>query len=172
MSNLSFDFAARGAADISPCGLYRYTLTREIGGRGMPLVFVMLNPSTADASQDDPTLRRCIGFGRAFNRSRIHVVNLFSFRTPYLEELLDAHKRGVDVVGPRGDDVFGTLPGTVVCAWGPPKWSFVRERARAVAARIAARDIPLFCLGTSKDGSPRHPLMLPGRATLTPWRAP
>ncbi len=172
MSTLSFGFASRGAADISPCGKYRYRLTRTLSGPGMPLVFVMLNPSTADASIDDPTIRRCIGFGDRFGRSGIHVVNLFAFRTPYPEELRDARQRGEDVVGPRGDQVLDALPGTVVCAWGPPKWPFVRERAREVAERITARGLPLFCLGTSKDGSPRHPLMLRNDAALTEWRMP
>lgn len=174
MTNLAFDFAARGGADVSPCGRYRYTLDREIGGRGMPLVFVMLNPSTANAHEDDPTLRRCIGFGRSLDRCRIRVVNLFAFRTPYPKELREAHQRGIDIVGPRNDQVLDALPGTIVCAWGPPKWPFVRDRdrARAVAGRLAARELPLFCLGTSKDGSPRHPLMLPGDAVLQPWSPP
>ena len=169
MSTLSFDFAARGTADLSPCGRYRYRLTRNLTGSGMPLLFVMLNPSTADANVDDPTIRRCIGFGERMGRSAIHVLNLFSFRTPYPDVLRDAHKSGVDIVGPRGNDVLDALAGTVVCAWGPPKWPFVRERAMAVAERIIARGLPIFCLGTSKDGSPRHPLMLRGDAALQPW---
>ena len=174
MSNLSFDFAPRGDADISEDGLYRYTLTRHLSGVGPPLWFVMLNPSTADASEDDPTLRRCIGFGRAFDRIRIHVVNLFAFRTPYPKELKAARARGVDVIGPRNHQVFDALAGdgTVVCAWGPPAWPFVRERAREVVGRLERRGVGLLCLGTSKDGSPRHPLMLPGAATLQPWRLP
>lgn len=104
-----FGAPPRGTADISLCGRYRYRLTRTLTGPGMPLVFVMLNPSVGDASIDDPTIRRCIGFG---------------------------------------------------------------ERARDVADRITARGLPLFCLGTSKDGSPRHPLMLRGDAALTAWRMP
>ena len=169
MSNLAFDFAARGSAELSPCGLYRYTLTRHLTGTGAPLVFVMLNPSTADADQDDPTLRRCIGFGRAFDRCRIHVVNLFAYRTPYPTELKRAYTTGIDVVGPRNGQALDALSGTVVCAWGPPAWPFVRERARAVAEQLTRRGVPLFCLGRAKDGSPRHPLMLPSAATLEPW---
>lgn len=172
MTNLAFPFAVHGTADISPCGRYRYRLTRTLTGPGLPLVFVMLNPSTADSSVDDPTIRRCIGFAERMGRSGIHVVNLFSFRTPYPEELRDAHRNGVQIVGPRGDKVLDALPGTVICAWGPPKWPFVRERARVVAERITARGIPLYCLGTAKDGSPRHPLMLRGDAPLTEWSMP
>lgn len=172
MTNMAFPFADRGTADLSPCRKYRYRLTRTLTGPGMPLVFVMLNPSTADASIDDPTIRRCIGFGDRLGRSGIHVINLFAFRTPYPEELRDAQRHGEDIVGPRGDQVLDAIPGTVICAWGPPKWPFVRERARKVAERITARRLPLFCLGTSKDGSPRHPLMLRNDATLTEWRIP
>lgn len=126
----------------------------------------------ADASIDDPTIRRCIGFGERLGRSAVEVVNLFSFRTPYPSELRDAFRAGKDIVGPCGDQAIDVLPGTVVCAWGPPKWPFVRERARVVAERITARGIPLYCLGTAKDGSPRHPLMLRNDATLTEWRMP
>lgn len=169
---LTFPFAERGSADISPCGLYRYTLTRHLTGSGEPLVFVMLNPSSADANDDDPTLRRCIGFGRAFGRCRIHVVNLFAYRTPYTKELKRAHASGVDVVGPRNGQALDALAGTVVCAWGPPAWPFVRERAHAVAAQLTSRGVPLLCLGRSKDGSPRHPLMLPGASPLEPWSLP
>ena len=169
VSNLAFNFAARGAVDVSPCGLYRYTLTRYLSGAGEPLVFVMLNPSTADANEDDSTLRRCIGFGRAFGRSRIHVVNIFAYRTPYPKELKRAYTAGIDVVGPRNGQVPDVLAGTVVCAWGPPAWPFVRERARVVAEQLARRGVPLLCLGRAKDGSPRHPLMLPSAAALEPW---
>lgn len=172
MTNLAFDFAARGDAEISPCGRYRYTLVRHLSGAGEPLCFVMLNPSTADASEDDPTLRRCIGFGRALGRCRIHVVNLFAFRTPYPDVLKNAHLLGTDIVGPRNGQVLDELQGTIVCAWGPPKWPFVRERARVVVEHLQRRGAPLLCLGTAKDGSPRHPLMLPGAATLEPWRMP
>lgn len=171
MTTLPFDFAKTGSAQLSPCGLYRYTLDREVGGPGMPLCFVMLNPSTADASVDDPTLRRCIGFARSMGRSRVRVVNLFAFRTPYPEELKAALARGVDIVGLENDRALATLPGTIVCAWGPPKWPFVRARIAAVVKVLEATGLPLFCLGTAKDGSPRHPLMLPAAASLTPWSA-
>lgn len=172
MTNLAFDFASRGAALITPCGRYRYVLERTLPGVGGTICFVMLNPSDADASDDDPTLRRCIGFGRSLGYSRLRVVNLFAFRTPYPARLKAAHDECVDVVGPENESHLRGLPGTIVCAWGPPKWDFVRARIATVVKLLEASKDPVYCLGTAKDGSPRHPLMLPARAELAPWRMP
>lgn len=162
----------RNVCDMSPCGVYRYRLTRYLGGFGPPMVFVMLNPSTADMQEDDPTWTRCIGFGRRFNRECVVAMNLYPFRTPYPEELRDAHRRGVDIIGPRGDQPLDNLVGHVVCAWGPPKWPFIRDRIRDIVSLLKRRGHTLYCLGTSKDGSPRHPLMLRNDAQLMPWEAP
>lgn len=161
----------RNICDMSPCGVYRYRLTRHLGGDSVPLVFVMLNPSDADSQIDDPTWRRCIGFGRRLDSESVTAINLYPFRTPYPEKLRDAWNDGVDIIGPRGDQPLDALAGTIVCAWGPPKWPFVRDRARAVAALLTRREYTLWCLGTSKDGSPRHPLMLRSDAALIPWSA-
>jgi hypothetical protein len=171
MSNLSLfeDDSASNVCDMSPCSVYRYRLSRHLGGSLPPLVFVMLNPSTADAIVPDPTWTRCLGFGRRFDRESVIAVNLFPFRTPYPETLRDAQKAGVDIIGPRGNQPLTDIAGTIVCAWGPPKWPFVRERARDVASLLTRSGHTLFCLGTAKDGSPRHPLMMPNNSILTPW---
>lgn len=105
-------------------------------------------------------------------RALLDVVDVPLDRTPYPEKLKRAHAEGVDVVGPRNAQVLDELPGTVVCAWGPPAWPFVRARAREVVEQLARRDVPLFCLGRSKDGWPRHPLMLSSAAALEPWSMP
>ena len=70
----------RREAEISPCGLHRYRLTREWAPTLPTIAFVMLNPSTADGEIDDPTIRRCIGFARDLGYGRLHVVNLFTYR--------------------------------------------------------------------------------------------
>jgi len=158
-----------GEARISACGLYRYTLDRYLDGRGMPLCFVALNPSDADADNPDPSLTRMVGFGKRMDRCRVHVVNLFAYRTPYPAKLKEAYEAGVDIVGTENDAALATFPGTIVCAWGPPKWQFVRDRIKVVVNILRATGLPLYCLGTAKDGSPRHPLMLPNDSRLQPW---
>jgi hypothetical protein len=75
------DLFMRRTAIISECGRYRYRLTREWGD-GPLLTFAMLNPSTANAEIDDPTIRRCMSFGRREGASGISVFNLFAQPTP------------------------------------------------------------------------------------------
>lgn len=69
----------QGDAVFSGCGRYRYRLTRELGGK-LTLTVVMLNPSTADGSKDDPTIRRCKGFAKDWGYGRLVIVNLYAFR--------------------------------------------------------------------------------------------
>ena len=69
----------QGDAVFSGCGRYRYRLTRELGGK-LTLTVVMLNPSTADGSADDPTIRRCKGFAKDWGYGRLVIVNLYAFR--------------------------------------------------------------------------------------------
>lgn len=168
--------STKGGAYISPCNQYRYTLERTIVDRewrtDRAVCFVMLNPSTADASQDDPTIRRCVGFARRLEREHLRVVNLYAYRTPYPAELKRAHVSGVDIIGPENDSVLAHLPGIIVCAWGPPKWDFVNRRISDVLRILGRRGDPLYCLGVAKDGSPRHPLMLRNDAELSIWTPP
>lgn len=157
----------RRFAQISDDGLYRYSLGREWGRGGPVVTFVMLNPSTADAELDDPTIRRCVGFTRSLGYSGMRVVNLYAFRATKPTDLWKA----ADPVGPRNDDYLTTAGqrvqregGMLVAAWG------VNARPDRVAA---VQDLPgwgnLHALGVSKDGSPRHPLYLPGDSQPVPW---
>ena len=75
------------SAEISPCGLYRYSLTRKWEAWKGTVNFIMLNPSTADAQEDDPTIRRCIGFAKAWGYGGIVVTNLFAYRATNPKEL-------------------------------------------------------------------------------------
>lgn len=144
---------------------YRYTLTRDLGGL-MPLkrvVFVMLNPSTADQVEDDPTIRRCMGFARREGATELGVVNLYGLRATDPREL-----RGhPDPVGPGNDEALrwaSRWADLLVAAWG----------AHAPGARVedAVRvlDRPLRCLGTTKSGAPKHPLYLAKNTPLSMWR--
>jgi hypothetical protein len=154
-------------ADISPDGVYRYTLNRIWGsGRGV-LPWIMLNPSTADHEVDDPTIRRCIGFARSLGYAGITVTNLYAFRATDPRALLGA----TDPVGPRNDTILRRtmvaaagdgLP--VIAAWG------VNARPERVAELLTWPGADrLHCLGVTRDGYPRHPLYLSKDAALSPW---
>ena len=103
-------------AELSEDRLYRYRLTR-IWGDGPRATFVMLNPSTADEHVDDPTLRRCMGFARAWGLGGLNVVNLSAFRATIPAELW----RAVDPIGPDNDDYLraaGASGEPLIAAWG------------------------------------------------------
>lgn len=152
-----------GGADVD--GVYRYHLWREWAPTLGRCCFVMLNPSTADGSSDDATIRRCIRFATDWGYGRLDVVNLYALRATDPRELWHAD----DPVGPRNYLALGgrSLEATlVVLAWG------VNARASRVAAALRElspiRD--LHVLGLTKEGAPRHPLYV--RATTRPqlWR--
>lgn len=152
------DALIRRRAKISDCGRYRYWLSRE-WGPGPLLTFVMLNPSTADAEIDDPTIRRCIGFAKREGADGCAVVNLFAWRATDPIELV----RAEDPIGPENAEEIGRallsaavsrLP--LVCAWGSTSGAGMqgyklKQRAEDCSAR-------LVCLGRTLNGSPKHPL--------------
>jgi len=158
-------------ASLSPCGTYRYVLTRETFPRRTGnVLWVMLNPSTADAHDDDPTLRRCQSFTKSWGYDGLVVVNLFALRSTDPRKLRD-HP---DPVGDANDWVIESLLGAVgvdlvVAAWGVGGKR--RHRAAAVIAMAAAANRALYVLGVTKDGSPRHPLYVPNEAVPILWRA-
>jgi hypothetical protein len=164
------DLAGGLAAAVfdSPAREYRYLLTRIWDPAVKPAVFLMLNPSTADALEDDPTIRRCTSFARREGAGGLIVVNLFAFRSTDPRALL----RHPDPVG-RDNGRFIRqavgMGGTVVCAWGAAP--VAGERGREVAMELGRRGVPLFCLGTTSLGEPRHPLYLPKGAVLEAWQA-
>lgn len=175
-SAIAIPFGDR-TAEISPCGRYRYRLTRTWDVRSPSLGWVMLNPSTADAALDDPTIRRCTSFAKAAGFGGITVANLFAWRATQPAELLTPD----DPFGsPRNVEVLEALLAehdTVVAAWGAKFNDIRRKRAggdhpktiRAMAGRHGTR---LVCLGTTKDGSPKHPLYVGSAQPFTPWELP
>ncbi len=149
-------------AKLSPCGLYRYALSRVWEPAKGAVLFVMLNPSTADHEADDPTIRKCIGFARRWGFGALHVVNLFAYRATDPGNLRRAQKLGIDIVGDLNKDAIGdavVASNQVVLAWGANAESWA-PYARTVAMGIRSGIRDVVCLGTSKDGHPRHPLML------------
>lgn len=159
-------------------GAYRYRLWREWGDPLDRAVFIMLNPSSADAEDDDPTIRRCLGFAMAIGCGALDVVNLFAYRTPDPDVLLDAWSHNADIVGPENDAHIGATVATpvcyppgepvgrrvVICAWGAHP--LVKHRAAEVLGLLRLARVQPLCLRQTKDGHPGHPLFLP--AALRP----
>ena len=151
------------SALISEDGLYRYHLTRTWGD-GDRAVFIMLNPSTADGLTDDATIRRCIGYAKAWQLGGIEVVNLYAYRATHPEDLWTVD----DPVGPDNDRWLwsaGASGYRLIAAWGDHAKP---ERVAQVRAMPGLDN--LTCLRTTRQGAPAHPLRL--RADLTPVRWP
>ena len=157
------DAEIQRTASISPCGLYRYRLGRR-WSEGRQMLFVMLNPSTADASLDDATIRRCIGFARREGCGAIEVVNLFAFRATNPAAIATAG----DPIGPDNDSTIEAAAragGIVVAAWGA---SVPRAHASrpAKVLRMLQGHGPISTLGLTRAGAPRNPLYLPAASPL------
>jgi hypothetical protein len=153
-----------GSATFSDCGRYRYTLTRE-WGEGKTVCFIGLNPSTADAEEDDPTIRRCIGFAKREGGGSLLMLNLFALRSTDPAALLTTP----NPVGEPAEEVGVRAAGAdlIICAWGAlPK--VLRWRAAEIADGFCG-DRQLLCLGKTMNGSPRHPLYLRADAPLVEW---
>lgn len=147
----------RGAV-ISDCGQFRYRLWRRWEpGHTMP--FVMLNPSTADATEDDPTIRKCIGFAERHGYAGIEVVNLYAFRATKPADL----KRAGYPRGPENDRhieeaLRDSCSGSVYCAWGANARGL--SRPAEVMEIIKRQALIAQALKVTEDGVPCHPLML------------
>lgn len=156
-------------AQLSSCGKFRYRLGRAWAeADAKPLVFVMLNPSTADANVDDATIRRCIRFAQAHDFGAIDVVNLFAYRATKPEDL----RRAGYQVGPENDRhivdaVRGA--GAVCLAWGSNVANL--ERPQIVLPMIRAQGVEPMCLRITRSGYPQHPLMLPSSCSLMSFTA-
>lgn len=164
VENLDFMGTLRRDACISPCGKYRYWLTRT-WGPGKVLPYIMLNPSTADANVDDQTVRRCIYFARREGYDGLVVLNLYAYRTAFPKELVKAQRAGVDVVGPENlHHIHERTQGAskVVLAWGNLPLGYPWPVAPTMRATFAAlpRDVEYLCLGATVNESPRHPSRL------------
>jgi len=155
-------------AIISQDGRYRYALGRDIDRSkdDKPVLFIMLNPSTADATKDDPTIRRCRFFAKKWGANGLVVANLYAFRTTNPKDLWKQD----DPVGPENDrhiQMLAEACGAVVCAWG----------ANAAPGRVIQVGHILrqlykhpMCLGmTEKTKQPRHPLYVHSKTVLVPY---
>lgn len=159
------------SAWLSGCQRYRYSLGRKwVDGWPPPVTFVMLNPSTADHQLDDPTIRRCVGFAKAWGYGRLKVVNLYAWRATQPRDLW----RADDPVGPQNDEHLAEAAyiayehdAPLVAAWG------ANAKPDRVAQVLALPHLDrLTALGVTKSGAPRHPLYLRADTVPTPWEMP
>jgi hypothetical protein len=164
-------------AILSPDGLYRYELERDVPGNecGPTLGVFGVNPSTADASLEDPTTRRIAGFARLLGFGRYLLGNEFAYRATDVKALAALP---LDVaIGPFNDECIRRIMGvshTILFAWGPLAKLPPRLRNRwkdMVRMADDACKVPM-CLGVAQDGHPRHPLMLPYSAPMVAWPVP
>jgi hypothetical protein len=148
------------SAGFSRCGRYRYWLRRIWDPALAHCVFIGLNPSTADATEDDPTLKRCISFAQKWGYGSLLLVNLFSLRATNPRGL----KMAADPIGPKTDRWLrraASETNTVIAAWG--NGGLLMNRAIAVHHMLKNP----YCLGLTALGMPRHPLYCPKNVTLT-----
>ena len=149
---------APSTAVYSDCETYRYSLTRVWDPAGRRVMFVMLNPSTATEVQNDPTIERCERRARALGFGSFRATNIFACRVTDPREMRRLeHPEGPDnlnvvLEGARWADM-------VVCAWGTH--GVHRGQGARVAAALRATGQPLYHLGLSKAGHPKHPLYIP-----------
>jgi hypothetical protein len=166
-----FHHKQNNVAGIQYCAIfdtsnsYRYSLWRTWSACHPRIVFILLNPSTADEERNDPTIRRCIGFAQTWKFGSVEVVNLFAYRATDARMLLKID----DPVGEENNYFLMRAVercSTVVVGWGARGTLLGRDRQ--VMSLLAGRK-DVYCLGVTKDGQPRHPLYVRGNSVLIPF---
>lgn len=153
-----------GAAHFSRCGRYRYALWRTWDTARPACCFIALNPSTADATRDDPTMRRCMAFARRWGFGGMSVGNIFAFRATRPADM-KAEARPIGRANDRWLQRLAAESHVVVAAWGSHgAW---RARDAHVLQLLGAVD----CLGVTASGAPRHPLYVRGDTPRRPYRS-
>jgi hypothetical protein len=146
-------------ATFSQCGQFRYRVWRRWTPFGSMVLFIGLNPSTANESRDDPTLRRCREFSQSWGYSGFTIVNLFAYRATDPTILSKVE----DPVGPRNDawiEKCAKASDIIIAAWG-------NHGLYAGRGKTVRKFIPeMYCLRMNRTGEPAHPLYLP--KTLRP----
>lgn len=162
---LAFD--SHSMATLSKCGRYRYSLRRRWSA-GATVLFLMLNPSKADATVNDPTIVKDIGFAKRWGYGELAVGNLFGWRSTDPDELLLI---GRDYIGPDNDVTLVELArgaDRIICAWGSHKAATL-PRVKCVLNRLNEHREKMFALKLTKSGAPWHPLYVPYGAELVPF---
>lgn len=145
------------SAIFSPCRRYRYELFRQWDPNPPKVAFIGLNPSTADETNDDPTIRRCIGFARRWGYGGLYMLNIFAFRATNPRDM----KQQRDPIGPDNDQhLIGIAPRVekIICAWGAH--GSYKDRGKQVVDMLRGQGAPLYYLGETMEAHPLHPLYL------------
>lgn len=153
-------------AVISDCGNYRYSLSRVWDVQLPMLLFIMLNPSTADDKEDDRTISRCIDFAKSWGYGGFYVGNLFAYRTKEPKILKGYFKAGGDIIGPENMQHIKAMSiecRAVVFAWGT-SGSLNNQDTKIVSMFPNA-----MCIKRTKKGFPIHPLYQDGSLKLIPF---
>lgn len=145
-------------AVLSDCGKYRYLLRRSWDHKLPRALYIMLNPSTADAEVDDATIRSCFRLAKSWGYGSFEVVNLFAWRATNPAEL----EKAADPVGnPRNANIMQMALkrcDLTICAWGAH--AMASERGPLAVSTIRGLKPMAYCLGTTKSGAPKHPLYI------------
>lgn len=169
------NYTSKGAV-LSDDRAFRYHLWRSWSGVDLftpvSMIFIMLNPSTADGREDDPTIKRCVGFARSYGCERLDVVNLFAYRATKPEDLKRSVKASGLVGDPENDGFIMRLladrpSAVVVAAWGEHGRMLGRDAEMLALLKLARRQP--FALRISESGMPSHPLYIPANADLVPY---
>jgi hypothetical protein len=161
------DLLIERGAELSQCGTFRYLLWRVWTQELPRLGFIMLNPSTADASVDDATIRVCIGRAQRTGCGGIIVANLFPYRATKPADLRAAKDNGKDHQENWTALLTVLRCRQVIAAWGDDG-NFQRQNARVIDVAASAHR-RLFHLGLTKAGHPKHPLRIPYATVPTLW---
>lgn len=169
----SVDKLEQRSALLSPDGVYRYLLAR-IWAPGPRVLYIGLNPSTADANNDDPTVNWWRAFAKRIGYGGFVAGNLYAYRTSSPKKLA---AEGYPV-GPNNDEALleaAKLCDLIVACWGGSTGRWTLDRGRDVARLF---QVPLYCFGVNANGTPRHPLargtnkLSPETAELSVWTCP
>lgn len=142
---------------------YRYRLWRAWDKHSPTCMFIMFNPSTANACIDDPTIRKCMSIAEDWGYGRLEVCNLYAYRSRDPDKIVEVE----DPIGPDNDRILKSIADKahlIVVAWG----SLGKKSGDRIKEVLDLIDKPVFCIGKTKDGMPRHPLFV-GHAKIEPY---
>ncbi len=148
---------AQSTAVYSDCEQYRYMLTRTWDPAGDKALFIMLNPSTATEVQNDPTVERCERRARTLGFGAFRVTNIFAWRDTDPKKM----RAATDPIGPENDAAIAESchwADRIIAAWGTHGEHL--KRGAVVEHLLRDTGLPVFHLGLSKAGHPKHPLYI------------